>query len=543
VHMKTAHKKQPAIHLRHMEEKFGGLTVPKKGCERTQHRVPNNQLADMDGPNVRRRQPRPRYARAEDKLIAETRQHMEEQLTILGDQIKALTTQFSNMGGHNRDGSRDPSAERGMHGRQHHVQAHANQWENGFKLNIPEFERDLQPEEFLDWVLAVEEVFEFNGVPDERRVSLVVHTFRRRVATWWQQLKQSRVLQGQLKINSWEKLLKKMRVAFLPRKYTMGRQSQNWRQWSMAVKKKKENSYKKRVFRETWSEAKSPRQANWAPTCQLQIHKPNPYSVEEEIESADREFQESEFIGEEFEHECIKEEDPSQGFVDWDSLPTYDDDVNEKDPIKEPLAFNLEEEYEVDGFFPMFSGLYTNEDDQLEDKEPTDDFTNYEEDDQREEEEPMGDITDYEEGDDGLSGEVPNYNEEEVEYIDFLGVEDILNSLNNDLGEFYAYEENYMFTREIMADPFLSIFMARGREKEQEKYGKVEYLPSDVRAFNDKHRGVPMMKSITFIVICCLVLILRKGEWNELTGHPKDCGKNQPNPRTNSLKPGEDDVD
>jgi hypothetical protein len=63
---------------------------------------------------------------------------------------------------------------------------------------------------------------------------------------------------------------------------------------------------------------------------------------------------------------------------------------------------------------------------------------------QGEEEEPMGDIADYEEGDDGLSGEVPNYNEEEVEYIDFLGVENILNSPNNDLDEFYADEENYM---------------------------------------------------------------------------------------------------
>jgi predicted alpha/beta hydrolase family esterase len=45
----------------------------------------------------------------------------------------------------------------------------------------------------MDWVLAVEEVFEFNGVPDERRVSLVVHTFGGRVAAWWQQLKQNRV--------------------------------------------------------------------------------------------------------------------------------------------------------------------------------------------------------------------------------------------------------------------------------------------------------------------------------------------------------------
>jgi hypothetical protein len=73
--------------------------------------------------------------------------------------------------------------------------------------------------------------------------------------------------------------------------------------------------------------------------------------MEEEKEYVDGEFQESEFIDEEFEHEGIEDEDPSQGFVDWDSPPTYDDDVNEKDPIKEPLASDLEEEYEEDGFF------------------------------------------------------------------------------------------------------------------------------------------------------------------------------------------------
>jgi hypothetical protein len=72
VHMKIARKEQPTICLRHMEEKFGGLIVPKKGCARTQHGVPTNQLANMDGPNICRCQPRPRYAGAEDKLIAKT---------------------------------------------------------------------------------------------------------------------------------------------------------------------------------------------------------------------------------------------------------------------------------------------------------------------------------------------------------------------------------------------------------------------------------------------------------------------------------------
>jgi hypothetical protein len=100
-------------------------------------------------------------------------------------------------------------------------------------------------------------------------------------------------------------------------------------------------------------------------------------------------------------------------------------------------------EYEEDGFFPMLEDLYPNKDDQLEDEES------------------MDDITDYEKG-----GEVPNFNDEEVDYIDFLVIEDILNSANNDYGEFYADEENYMFIRKTMTDPFLSIFMAQGREKE-----------------------------------------------------------------------------
>jgi hypothetical protein len=71
VHTKTARKEQPGIHLRHMEEKLGGLTVQKKA--RTQHGVLTDHLADMDGSNIRRCQPRPWYTGAEDKLIAEHR--------------------------------------------------------------------------------------------------------------------------------------------------------------------------------------------------------------------------------------------------------------------------------------------------------------------------------------------------------------------------------------------------------------------------------------------------------------------------------------
>jgi hypothetical protein len=69
VHTKTARKVQLTICLRHMKERFGGLTVPKKGRACTQHEVLTDHLANMDGSNICRRQPRPWYTGAEDLLL------------------------------------------------------------------------------------------------------------------------------------------------------------------------------------------------------------------------------------------------------------------------------------------------------------------------------------------------------------------------------------------------------------------------------------------------------------------------------------------
>jgi hypothetical protein len=72
VRTEAAHKKQPSIHLWHLEEKFGGRTMQKKGRARTQHGVPTDHLASMDGLNIRRHQPRPRYAWVENKFVVES---------------------------------------------------------------------------------------------------------------------------------------------------------------------------------------------------------------------------------------------------------------------------------------------------------------------------------------------------------------------------------------------------------------------------------------------------------------------------------------
>lgn len=55
-------------------------------------------------------------------------------------------------------------------------------WEAGFKVDIPEFHGGLQPEEFLDWLIAAEEVLDFKEVPADKRVPLIATRFRGRAA-------------------------------------------------------------------------------------------------------------------------------------------------------------------------------------------------------------------------------------------------------------------------------------------------------------------------------------------------------------------------
>jgi hypothetical protein len=129
---------------------------------------------------------------------------------------------------------------------------------------------------------------------------------------------------------------------------------------------------------------------------------------------------------------------------------------------------------------PIFCSVYPDEDGQLEDEESTDGIVDEEY--PLEDGEPTNDITNCEEDD------IADY--KEVKYVDFLGVEDILNSPNSDVDEFYTDEENYMFIREVTANPFMSIFMACGREKEQEKYDKSEELTSGMWGVHDRHQGI-----------------------------------------------------
>ncbi|PKI58866.1 hypothetical protein CRG98_020765, partial [Punica granatum] len=98
-------------------------------------------------------------------------------------------------------------------------------------------ESDLKHKEFLDWLTIVEEILEFKGVPEDKRVSLVAIRLRDRATAWWQQVKLTRSRLGKPKIVTWEKMKKHLRASFLPYNFQrlMYQRLQNLRQGTRTV--------------------------------------------------------------------------------------------------------------------------------------------------------------------------------------------------------------------------------------------------------------------------------------------------------------------
>jgi hypothetical protein len=98
-----------------------------------------------------------------------------------------------------------------------------------------------------------------------------------------------------------------------------------------------------------------------------------------------------------------------------------------------------------------------------------------------------------------------------INYIDFIGVDAILSNSSNQIGD--------------------EIYMAGERREERDNVDKLDFWQTNVWGNQDYHHRLPMIRGIKCILGCCLVLILRRGDWNELTGHPKDRGKDNSNSR------------
>ncbi|OMP00001.1 reverse transcriptase [Corchorus capsularis] len=105
------------------------------------------------------------------------------------------------------------------------------------KVEIPEFDGNGQPDDFLDWLHTVERIFEYQDVPGNKKVKLVAIKLRKHASLWWESLLKKRERRGKDKIRTWDKMVRELKKKFLPEDYKQDVfiKLQNLKQGAMSV--------------------------------------------------------------------------------------------------------------------------------------------------------------------------------------------------------------------------------------------------------------------------------------------------------------------
>ncbi|XP_074303635.1 uncharacterized protein LOC141638106 [Silene latifolia] len=94
-----------------------------------------------------------------------------------------------------------------------------NDDDRGLKLDIPDFDGEMDPEKFLDWVRQAERVFEYKEYDDKKQFKVAILKLTKYASLWYENLKKQRKKEGKAKIESWLKLKKHLLKRFVPKDY------------------------------------------------------------------------------------------------------------------------------------------------------------------------------------------------------------------------------------------------------------------------------------------------------------------------------------
>ena len=85
-----------------------------------------------------------------------------------------------------------------------------------FKVDLPEFEGQLDPDVFLDWL---QNVFDYKDIPEGKKIKLVALKLRKSASIWWSNVVTKRQRKAKSKIKTWEQMKSKHKAKFLPPHY------------------------------------------------------------------------------------------------------------------------------------------------------------------------------------------------------------------------------------------------------------------------------------------------------------------------------------
>lgn len=89
----------------------------------------------------------------------------------------------------------------------------------GIRTEIPEFEGRLEPDDFLDWLLTVERIFDLRDIPDSLKVKLIAIKLKKSASSWWAHVHIQRHKVGKHKVDTWDKMKHLLKAKYLPVTY------------------------------------------------------------------------------------------------------------------------------------------------------------------------------------------------------------------------------------------------------------------------------------------------------------------------------------
>jgi hypothetical protein len=95
-------------------------------------------------------------------------------------------------------------------------------------------------------IRALNTYFDYEDVEEDKKVKHVVARLKGHATLWWDELQADRRCKGKQKIKSWDRMIAKMKVKFIPRDYqiTLFQRMQNLRKKLMTVKEYTEEFYR-----------------------------------------------------------------------------------------------------------------------------------------------------------------------------------------------------------------------------------------------------------------------------------------------------------
>jgi hypothetical protein len=81
------------------------------------------------------------------------------------------------------------------------------------------YEKNLDVEEFLDWIRSMDKRFDYEDVHEEKKVKQAITKLKRHATLWWDELQVKRRRKVKHKIKNWDRMVAKLKVEFMPKDF------------------------------------------------------------------------------------------------------------------------------------------------------------------------------------------------------------------------------------------------------------------------------------------------------------------------------------